>query len=227
MCSGEANCDYEMYPADREYEPMNSSAETLDNLMRETLQEGGYAVSGGRDLYMEVMDTTTGLVWMSVAPVELSDYESLELDDSLVKIGIARAAMDSAAFQYSPGAPDEPVLERVIDGRSYINVAIPPPPQEWVAPSQPGGPTEILVDKSHLIGFEAGRSVTILSLPDGDFVELVGEPEGDDALVLPAGGSLREVLLEQPWVVQLPSPTRTFFWFGDSMRSFQGPVSLP
>ena len=206
---------------------MNSSAETLDNIMRETLQEGGYRVSGGRDLYMEVMDTATGLVWMSAAPVELSDYESLELDDSLVKVGIARAPMDRAAFQYSPGAPDEPVLERVIDGRSYINVAIPPPPQEWIAPSLPGGPTEILVDKSHLIGFEAGRSVVILSLPEGDFVELVGEQDGDDALVLPTGGSLRHVSLEHAWVVQLPAPTRAFFWFGDAMRSFQGPVSLP
>jgi len=35
------------------------------------------------------------------------------------------------------------------------------------------------------------------------------------------------VSLARPWVVSLPTPTRTFFWFGGSMRSFQGPVPLP
>lgn len=206
---------------------MNSAEKSLDAMIRETLQEGGYAVAGGRDLFMEVMDTATGHVWLSAAPVQLSDYESLELDGSLVKVGIARAPMDRAAFQYSPGAPGEPVLERIIDGRLYINVAAPPPPGEWTAPTQPGGPIQILVNKAHIIGFEAGRSVSVLSLPEGDFVELVGESEGDDTLVLPPGGILRQVILEQPWMVQLPTPTHTFFWFGDALRSFQGPVTLP
>ena len=206
---------------------MNSTEQFLDAMLRESLQDGSYAVAGGRDLYMEVMDTTSGLVWMSAAPVEMSDYEALELDESLVKVGIARAPMDRAAFQYSPGAPDKPVLERVISGRKYINVAVPPPPKEWTAPTLPGGPTEILVNKAHVIGFETGRTVTVLSLPEGDFVELVGEPEGDSALVLPPRGTLRQIRLEQPWVVQLPTPTRTFFWFGEALRSFQGPVTLP
>ena len=206
---------------------MQLAEKPLDAMMRETLRAGGYTVPGGRGLFMEVMDTTTGLVWMSAAPVQISDFDTLELDESLRKVGIARAPMDAAAFQSSPGAPGEPVLERVINGRLYINVAAPPPPQDWIAPTQPGGPTEIAVNKEHFIGFAAGRSVAVLSLPEGDFVELVGESKGDDALVLPPGGTLRQITLEQPWVVQLPTPTRAFFWFGDAMRSFQGPVTLP
>jgi hypothetical protein len=221
------NVGNSIYLAIKEHFPMKSTEQSLDAMMRAPLQDGSYTVEGGRDLYMEVMDTTTGLVWMSAAPVEMSDFESLELDESMVKVGIARAPMDRAAFQYSPDAPDKPVLERVIDGRQYINVAVPPPPKEWTAPTLPGGPTEILVNKAHVIGFEAGRTVTVLSLPEGDFVELVGEPEGDHALVLPPGGTLCQISLEQPWVVQLPTPTRAFFWFGDAMRSFQGPVTLP
>jgi len=206
---------------------MKAVDKSLDTMMREALEAGGYAVAGGRDLFMEVMDTASGLVWMSAAPVELSDYDSLQLDDSMIKVGIARSAMDRAAFQYSPAAPVEPVLERIISGRTFINVAAPPPPNEWTAPALPGGPTEIAVNKSHIVGFEARRSVAVLSLPDGDFVELVGESEGDDALVLPPDGRLHRIVLEEPWVVHLPTPTRTLFWFGDAMRSFQGPVSLP
>jgi ribosomal protein L2 len=109
----------------------------------------------------------------------------------------------------------------------YINVATPAPPHEWLTSAEEGGPVQITVTKSHIIGFEAGRSVVVMSVPEGDFVEVVGESEGDEALVLPAGGVVRQVLLQQPWLIELPSPTQTFFWFGDSMRSFQGPVTVP
>jgi len=218
------NVGNEIYLAIKEHYPVNAARETLDALLRDTLQDGGYAVAGSRDLYMEVMDTATGLVWMTAAPVQMADFEALELEASLVKVGIASAPMDRAAFQYSPGAPDAPVRERVIDGRLYINVAA---PLAQTPPALPGGPVEISVDKAHVVGFEAGRSVAVLSLPEGDFVELVGDSSADESLVLPAGGVLRRVELSRPWVVALPTPTRTFFWFGESMRSFQGPVSLP
>ena len=203
---------------------MSSSAKSLDEMMRESLQDGGYAVSGGRDLFMEVMDSTTGLVWMSAAPVQLADFEALELEASMVKVGIARAPMDRAAFQYSPGAPEAPVLERIIDGRLYINVAA---PLAQSPSALPGGPLEISVNKAHVIGFEAGRSVAVLSLPEGDFVEVVADDSADESLVLPEGGVLKRIELSRPWVVSLPTPTRTFFWFGQGMRSFQGPVTLP
>jgi hypothetical protein len=203
---------------------MTDSAKTLDQMMRENLQAGGYAVAGGSNLYMEVMDTATGQVWMSAAPVQLADFEALELEPSLVKVGIARASMDRAAFQYSPGTPGSPVRERVINGRLFINVAA---PMEKTPPTLPGGPLGISVNKAHMIGFEVGRPVTILRLPEGDFVEVVGEDTADESLVLPQGGELTRIELSRPWVVSLPTPTRTFFWFGRSMRSFQGPVTLP
>ncbi len=218
------NIGNQFYLAIREHYPMSTSAISLDTMLRESIQDGGFAVSGGRDLYMEVMDTATGLVWMTAAPVEMADYAALELEEPLVKVGIARAPMDRAAFQSSPGAPGEPVRERVIDGRLYINVAA---PLEQKPPSVPGGPAEISVDKAHVIGFESGRSVVVLHLPEGDFVEVVGGDAADDSLVLPEGGVLRRVDLTRPWVIPLPTPTRTFFWFGDSLRSFQGPVTLP
>ena len=203
---------------------MSDVVDTLDAMMQDRVPESGYLVAGGRDLYMEVMDTATGLVWMTAAPVQMADFAALTLDEPLVKVGIGRAAMDRAAFQYSPGAPGAPVRERIIDGRLYINVAT---PLEQKPAEQPGGPVEITVDKAHVIGFEAGRSVAVLSLPEGDFIELIGASSADETLTLPAGGVLKRVALSQPWVVSLPTPTRTLFWFGESMRSFQGPVLLP
>ena len=141
-----------------------------------------------------------------------------------LKLALGVLLMDRAAFQYSPGAPNKPVRERIINGRHYINVAS---VQEMTPPTEPKGPAEIMVDKAHVIGFEVGRSVSILSLPQGDFVELIGDSSEDHTRVLPAGGCIKQIELTDPWVVSLPTPTRTFFWFGGSIRSFQGPVALP
>ena len=200
------------------------TSSTVEQKLADQLVDGGHLVTSGRELVMEVMDLQAGLVWMSTEPVTQTYFDELELEEGLVKVGIASASMDCAGFQHSPGRGDEPVLQRVIDGRTYINVAR---PMDQSAPDQPGGPTEIQVDKTHVIGFEAGRSVAILKLPEGNFVEVVGDQSVDGALVLPKDGELTSIELDQPWIVALPSPTRTFFWFEKGMRSFQGPVDLP
>lgn len=203
---------------------MNTKVKALDQLIQECLLSGAFNVEGGRDWYMEVNDTVTGLVWMSSAPVQPAEYEASALDQTLVKVGLGHSSMDRAAFQYSPGAPNKQVRERIINGRHFINVAS---VQQIIPLTEPNGPAEIMVDKAHVIGFEAGRSVSILSLPQGDFVELIGDAAEDSTRVLPAGGSIKQIELTDPWVVSLPTPTRTFFWFSGSMRSFQGPVALP
>lgn len=207
-----------------EDELVTHDKQDLEAMMRAQLGERGLLVAGGRERYMEVMDGSTGLVWMSAAPVEMADFDALELEPPWVKVGIARASMDRAAFLYSPGAPKAPVGERQIGGRRFIKVAA---PREQKAAARAGGPLEISVDKAHLIGFEAGRELAVLSLPQGNFVEVVGEAENDASLVLPEAGSLRRITLDRPWVLRLPTPTTTFFWIAESMRSFQGPVVLP
>ena len=200
---------------------MNTQAIELDQSIREHLGPGAFAVDGGRDLFMEVSDTATGLVWMSTSPVTRAEFESLAVEQPLKKVGIGRAPMDRAVFLCSPGAPDQPVLQREIGGRDWINVAT---PQKITPPDGPDAPARVLVDKAHVIGFEAGRDVSILRLPHGDYVELVGDESEDDQLVLPEGGVIEKVHLKKPWVVRLPTPTDAYFWFARGMRSFQGPV---
>ena len=197
---------------------------SLKNLMQEQLAEGGIAVPYGRNSYMEVVEVATGRVWMSVEPANQQDYDLLlkELDDSLRGVGVGDASMDAALFRHSPNGEREPVQERSIAGRQFIHVAIPDKPVV-----HPGGMMQIRVSKAHMVGYEAGRSLTIMSLPEGDFVEVVGNSEHDEDLPLPDKARLRTVELQAPWVVTLPSPTVAFFYFGSGMRSFQGPVTLP
>ena len=173
---------------------------------------------------MEVVEVATGRVWMGVEPAKQQDYDLLlkELDDSLRGVGVGDASMDAAVFRHSPNGEGEPVQERSIAGRQFIHVAIPGKPIV-----HPGGLMQIRVNKAHVVGYEAGRSLTIMSLPEGDFVEVVGNAEHDEDLPLPDEARLRTVELQAPWVVTLPSPTVAFFYFGSGMRSFQGPVTLP
>lgn len=197
---------------------------SLQTLMEEQLPEGGVAIPGGRDPHIEVIEVATGRVWMSVEPATQQDYQALleQLDESLRGIGIGAAAMDAALFQYSPDGEGEPVRERMIGGRRFINVAIP-----GDRTPLPGGMMEIMVNKAHVLGYEAGRTLTILSLPEGDFVGVVGTVENDHLLTLPEGASLKQIELKQPWIVPLPTPTKTIWHFSAQMRSFQGPVTLP
>jgi hypothetical protein len=181
-------------------------------------------VTGIRGEHMEVTETADRMVWMSRSPVELSDFDALELDESYTKTGFGQASMDRAGFQHSPDRPDEPVRQREIAGHHFINVAV---PMEMKPPSEPGGPIEAYVNKAHVLGFEAGRTLVILTTAEGDFIEVVGDAGDDAARILPKGGELNEIVLVEPWVVPLPNPTRTFFWWGASIRSFQGPVTLP
>jgi len=196
----------------------------LERQLKGRLTHGAYLTTTDRKMVMEVRDVDTDLVWMSTEPVTREYFDNLQLDQGLAKVGAASASMDCAGFQYSPGREGEPVLQRVIDGRTYINVAKPMKP---ILPEQPGGPAEVSVMKAHVIGFRAGRSVTVMALPEGHFIEVVGDDSQDDSLVLPPGAELMRMELSEPWVVSLPNPTRAFFWFEQGIRSFQGPVELP
>ena len=192
--------------------------------MQEHLPEGGVAIPDGRAPHMEVIEVATGRVWMSLEPATQQDYDILvkKLDDSLHGIGIGAAAMDAALFQYLPGGEGEPVRQRQIEGRRFINVAIP-----GDRTPLPCGMTEIRVHKAHVLGFEPGRTLTILSLPEGDFVEVVGNADNDGDITLPEGGSFKQLVLKEPWVVPLPNPTTTLWSLSAQLRSFQGPVVLP
>ena len=161
---------------------------------------------------------------MSVESATQQDYEELvqELDESLSPIGIGAVCMDAALFCHSPDREGEPVRERIIGGRRFINVAVP-----GERTPLPGGMMQIRVDKAHVVGFESGRTLAVLRLPEGDFVEVVGDDHHDDQMALPPGGRIHKIELSEPWVVPLPTPTITLWDFSAGLRSFQGPVALP
>ena len=199
----------------------NLSETMLSALMQEALPEDGVWLPEQKP-HMEIMDETTGDVWMSVDGVTPQQFKAFALPNSWRKVGRAAGAMDQALFRQSPNDSEAPVREQIINDLRFINVARP------AAPAQsPSGLIELMVNKAHVLGFEAGRQLSVLRINDQYFVEVVGDNRNDNDLPLSEGASIQQITLSQPWVVTLPNPTQTLWAFKPELRSFQGPIELP
>lgn len=200
----------------------------LSQKMRDYLPEQAIIPVGGQELFMEVMNPITKRVWMARSSVEKADFKTLKPGIPYIRSGLAKASMDMAAFIHSPGR--EKVLTKTIGGYEFINVA---KFDRFKIPKDPAAPVKITVHKNHVIGFEAGRELTYLSMPDGLYIEVIGTSKLDEQFVLPEGGKLGLLTPQEPLIVHLPTPTKTYFWgmpgtkFAGKFRSFQGPVELP
>lgn len=177
--------------------------------------------TGGRTPHMEIISGRR--VWLAQAPCTVEQFEQLALPDGFIKSGVGNAVADAAYFDRSPDAEIDGPLETIDidDGIRFAYVARPGRPE-------PGhdGVLVLPVYKHHRVLYRAGRVLEVMDAGDGaDYVPLAASARLDaPPRRLPAGWSIREIVLGADLVVDLPCPTRvTFFPSGDS---FQGPVRL-
>lgn len=202
------------------------SPTTLSALMQEALPEGGVLLPEQRQ-HMEIMDEATADVWMTVDTVTQQQFDEFPLPENWRKVGRAAGVMDQALFHHSPDAEELPVREQIINDLRFINVARPALARPAAPSPSPSGLFEIVVNKAHVLGFEAGRELSVLRFNDQYFVEVVGDDKNDLNLPLADNASIEQIVLNQPWVVVLPNPTKTLWAFKPELRSFQGPIELP
>ncbi len=201
---------------------------TATERMQAIADDGGVFVSAGLDsLLMEYADVPSMDTWMTVTSITQGDFQNLILPTGMRKTAIATPSYDCCSFNWSSSSEDGTVATKTLAGFDWVNVA---QPISIDQPTQDGGPMRVFVNKKHTVGYEAGRSLTLLECSGETFIEVVGAGEDDETLVLPTGATLRTVALSKPLVIQLPFPTTTtYFWFhkGREIRSFQGPIDLP
>jgi hypothetical protein len=199
-------------------------SETLDARFEAAVKALGPTATtvrgGAGDLFMEIQNPETRETWMCCEPVTKERISRMKPAAPFVKSGYGLASMDRAAFAHSPQNPDE-FTAMDCGGEPFRHVAT---PLDIVPPAAEGGPMRVTVDKHHLLGFDAGRELAVLELDGKSFIEVIGSSEYDEELVLPDGAWLQRRPVAEPLVLMLPEPTTTFFWFGEEMRSFQGPV---
>jgi len=166
----------------------------------------------------EIIDLQTREVWQDRNPTPRSWWDELALQAPLLKAGYGAGNMDRMWFRRSPGAEaDGPVRTREIAGRVFFCCARAP------AGMGEGEPRRLMVDKHHTVVYSAGREVQILTTSQGEPFVLVVEGTPDaPAPRLPAGWSLRDIRIDEDWIVELPAPTETY-WF-EGMVSYQGPI---
>ena len=81
------------------------------------------------------------------------------------------------------------------------------------------------VDKHHTVVYHAGRAVDWLIHPDGSaYVHVVDAAPQAPPLDLPPGWKLAQVELEEELRIELPAPTRA--WFFANGASYQGPLEF-
>jgi hypothetical protein len=174
-----------------------------------------------RALHMEVLDPRSADVWLHQDPVTAAQFAAFRPEPPLVKSGLAHAAMDFACFLRSPGAAaDGPLETRRIGGLEFSRVAR-PRALRGLAPGD--GPTRILVEKHHRIGFEVGTLVRLARLPDGAWYVQQTVSATPLRIQPPSDWEMHVLAPTAQWTICLPPPATV--WFFRNLTSFLGPLS--
>ena len=174
-------------------------------------------------LHIQVMSGRR--VWLAQAPCTREQFDRLELPEGFAKIGVGMAVADIAYFRRSPDAVADGPLETIeIGGIRFAYIAKlgrPEPARDGVS--------VLSVYKHHRVLYRAGRVLEILDAGDGfDYVplaaraRLMSESDADRLRILPAGWSIRKVVIRDDLLVELPCPTHAMLL--TSGDAFQGPV---
>lgn len=180
-------------------------------------------VSEPREIHMEILETASRNVWLAPDPITRAAFEAFDPGPGFVKTGAARSPMDLVGFRRSPGASqDGPAIRDTIAGVPFIHVALPAAPPK--RPFGEDGPMELVVLKHQTVGFDTGRTLPILCLPDGsEYVQQTGDAPDRVRMGLPEGWSLREAQLESDLTIEMQDEGPRTWWFPKRV-SFQGPV---
>lgn len=190
---------------------------------RSSIDERSYPVRSPREQRCEILDIDTREVWQDSEPTPKDWYEEAELALPLVKLGIATGYADRAWFRRSPNdVRNGPVRERIIGGRTFFCCALAP------AGVDPAKSRKMLIEKYHTVGFDAGREVEFLTNDAGEaFVLVVGSPRALALKDLPDDWSVSQLVLPDDWIVDLPTPTVTYWFSSRGLISYQGPIAIP
>jgi len=182
---------------------------------------------GGGGLRVEIIDTATRAVWLCHAPVTYKRARSLPLPKGFSLSGIAHAVADLAYFGRSPGADTEGALDTIeVDGLRFAFVAR---PVGFDTITHDGVDTSVMtIDKHHTMLYAASRTIEVLDFGDGTVATPAWQsprpPTDRHERVLPAGWSVRDVVLDDDLIAAIPNPARVAVLSDGA--GFHGPLPI-
>ncbi|MDT0596479.1 hypothetical protein [Glaciecola petra] len=203
---------------------MNKTLEALNELSL----GNACTIDADRDAkLMECIDFESRGIWMATTPVSKGDFKKItDMPTGFVLTGLATPSYDYCLFRRST-LDKTTVTLKSFAGYDWVQNAY---VEDMEDAEKDGLPKKGLIDKDHVLAFDAGRTLKVMTIGTNDYVEVVGSGRNDDQLEFPEGATLREIKLKTPLILELPQPTTVYFWFpakGQETRSFQGPVALP
>lgn len=169
-----------------------------------------------REPHMEIFDPRSRDVWLCQQPISAEDYQAFCCEPPLIKAGHGRSAFDSAYFRQSPDL--QGALEvREMNGLRLVRVAR---PQAFAGMPRGDEPTCLMVEKTHVLGYSAGRSLRLARLPEGHWLVEHTLPLYGALIEPPTSWQLLTVELEQDWTCELSGVVPVYFF--RNLQSFAG-----
>jgi len=162
------------------------------------------------------------IVWISTEPTQEA-FDAIEVDPGWIKNQPREGEPDDGYFTRSPDATEDgPMITAELHGYTWQHNAT------VVAFNQAVDSEGLLVlnmvEKFHHVGWDAGRTLVVLTSPEGEhFVRISRDANRtEETHALPSGWTLTETVTSDELWIELPNPTYNYRALNED--SYQGPV---
>lgn len=162
------------------------------------------------------------IIWEAV-DMTTEEFDALVLPSGWEKNMPRELVFSEGMFSRSPGAEEDgPLTQETLVGYEWVyNAKV---IEQGIPMDNQGLLIGNYVDKHHTVTFDAGSIVRYLISPEGDHYALITRllNRNSDFFTVPEGWRLEEELIEEEWVLELPTPTLNIRT--QNQDSFQGPI---
>ncbi|MEL6192826.1 MAG: haloalkane dehalogenase, partial [Bacteroidota bacterium] len=174
----------------------------------------------------EIVSLNEIVTWVNIEDMTEEEFDSLELPSGWSKNTPRDGASDVARFTRSPNAEaDGEFRDEMLFGHMWRHNAT--VVQTGVElPEAEGLLTGTLVAKFHEVTFYAGRTLAILTSPEGKEHIIVAQDPilKNDPPTIPSSWTLSEKVLTEDLTILLPNPTLNIRT--DNLDTYQGPIDF-
>ncbi|MEO0323586.1 MAG: alpha/beta fold hydrolase [Myxococcota bacterium] len=199
----------------QEWAPEQVIAALRGLIASEGTREGPWVAS-----QLEIIDNATGMGWMAL-DMTRETYDALELSPGWTR-NVVDIEADVGEFLRSPDDPEGVFTDASLfdhEWRHVVSVRT-----RGMAVDPEGLLSRVVVEKAHRLTYDPGRTVTVLTSPEGaSYVLQTRDPErSSEVATIPEGWTLEEAPTGDGLTVLLPAEVTLLR--GDNGDAFQGPL---
>lgn len=171
---------------------------------------------------LQIVSPNEYITWLS-REITQEEFDAIELPLNWFKNQPREGDADSASFNGSPGTQNGELIEEMHFGHLWTHVAT--VVETGILLDDDGLLRANIIEKSHTLAFNAGRTVPVIISPEGETYVRVSRDAGrcSDIPTIPEDWRLVDITMPVDTVIELPNPTTNIRV--DNEDSFQGPTT--